>query len=410
MSKENRWIAGIDWATRSHQACVMNADGEVLGNRSFQHGGVGIREMAEWFVHVAGAPPEQVEVGIEVPRGPVVEVLLGLGFKVRALNPKQLDRFRDRFWMSGAKDDRRDAEVLASALRTDPHAFRKLTLPDAETEMLRALSRAVSDLVRERTRLGHRLRNRLWSYYPQLLEVAGSKLADTWILELWKLAPTPEEAQRLDEESLKSLLKRHRIRRIEAGQLLRQLRQPAMHVAPGTIAATVEQIRIAVEQLALINQQLADTRRQIKRLLEAFDQPEESNTADSEVEPRRDAAILRSMPGVGPGVLSTMLSEAAEAIRNRDLSALRCLCGVAPVTIRSGGNCRVAKRRASHQRLQEALYHWARVAVQKDPTCKKKYQELRQRGHGHSRALRSVADRLLWFVIGPVPGLFSRHL
>ena len=142
MSKENRWIAGVDWATRSHQACVMNADGEVL---------------------------------------------LGLGFKVHALNPKQLDRFRDRFWMSGAKDDRRDAEVLASALRTDPHAFRKLNLPNAETEMLRALSRAVSDLVRERTRLGHRLRNRLWSYYPQLLEVAGSQLADAWLLELWKV-------------------------------------------------------------------------------------------------------------------------------------------------------------------------------------------------------------------------------
>ena len=69
------------------------------------------------------------------------------------------------------------------------------------------------------------------------------------------------------------------------------------------------------------------------------------------------------MPGVGPSVLSTLLSEASEAIRNRDLSALRCLCGVAPVTIRSGGSCRVAKRRAAHERLQEALYHWARVAV-----------------------------------------------
>ncbi len=31
MSKENRWTVGIDWATRSHQACVTSADGEVLG-------------------------------------------------------------------------------------------------------------------------------------------------------------------------------------------------------------------------------------------------------------------------------------------------------------------------------------------------------------------------------------------
>ena len=46
--------------------------------------------------------------------------------------------------------------------------------------------------------------------------------------------------------------------------------------------------------------------------------------------------------GMGPSVLSTLLSKVAEAIQNRDLSALRCLCGVAPVTIRSGGSCRVA--------------------------------------------------------------------
>ncbi len=393
MSKENRWTVGIDWATRSHQACVMSTDGDVLGNRSFRHGGVGIREMAEWVLQITGAAPEQVEIGIEVPRGPVVEMLLGLGFNVWALNPKQLDRFRDRFWMSGAKDDRRDAEVLASALRTDPQAFRRLNLPDANTEMLRALSRNLSDLVRERTRLGHRMRNRLWNYYPQFSEMAGSKLADAWLLELWKLAPTPEDAQRLDEETLTTLLKRYRIRRINAVQLLRQLRQSAMQVAPGTVAAAVAQIGVAVEQLILINQLLADTRRQIERQLEAFDHSEESTMVDAV--PRRDAAILRSMPGVGPSVLATLLSEAAEAIQNRDLGALRCLCGVAPVTLRSGGSCRVTKRRASHERLQQALYHWARVAVQRDPICKKKYRDLRQRGHGHSRSLRSVADRLL---------------
>ena len=79
---------GIDWATRSHQACVITAGGDVLGNRSFRHGGVGIREMAEWVLQITGAAPEQVEIGIEVPRGPVVEMLLGLGFNVWVLNPK----------------------------------------------------------------------------------------------------------------------------------------------------------------------------------------------------------------------------------------------------------------------------------------------------------------------------------
>ena len=35
------------------------------------------------------------------------------GFTVHSVNPKQLDRFRDRWSPVGAKDDRRDAWTLA---------------------------------------------------------------------------------------------------------------------------------------------------------------------------------------------------------------------------------------------------------------------------------------------------------
>ena len=38
---------------------------------------------------------------------------------VHAINPKQLDRLRDRFSVAGAKDDRRDAYVLGDGVRTD---------------------------------------------------------------------------------------------------------------------------------------------------------------------------------------------------------------------------------------------------------------------------------------------------
>ena len=49
---------------------------------------------------------------------------------VFAINPKQLDRFRDRFTVAGAKDDRRDAHVLGDSLRTDRRAFRLLAVDD----------------------------------------------------------------------------------------------------------------------------------------------------------------------------------------------------------------------------------------------------------------------------------------
>ena len=52
-------------------------------------------------------------------------------------------------------------------------------------------------------------------------------------------------------------------------------------------------------------------------------------------------------------------------------------------------------RQACHMRLRTAVYHWARVATQHDALSRRRYAALRQRGHSHGRALRTVADRLL---------------
>ena len=130
MDDQRQWYAGVDWGSQSH--CVFLADGEgrKIGERTFKHGGEGLAEMAAWLLSASGAAePGRIHVAIEVPHGPVVEALIERGFSVHAINPKQMDRFRDRFTMAGAKDDSRDAEVMASSLRTDPRCFRRLAQP-----------------------------------------------------------------------------------------------------------------------------------------------------------------------------------------------------------------------------------------------------------------------------------------
>ncbi len=87
--------------------------------------------------------------------------------------------------------------------------------------------------------------------------------------------------------------------------------------------------------------------------------------------------------------------EASEPLQRRDLKALRCLCGVAPITRRSGKSKLVVKRIACSHRLRNAIYHWARIAVQHDEISKAKYYTLRSRGNGYARALRTIGDRLL---------------
>lgn len=54
-------------------------------------------------------------------------------------------------------------------------------------------------------------------------------------------------------------------------------------------------------------------------------------------------------------------------------------------------------RRACNRRLRDATYDWGRVSLRCDRMRRAYYDQLRQRGHTHGRALRAVVDR--WFRI-----------
>jgi transposase len=326
----------------NYQVSLLDAAGGLLGEREVIHGGAGLAELCDWLVATSGAQPAAVAVAIEVSHGPVVETLLERGFLVHAINPKQLDRFRDRFTVAGAKDDRRDALVLADSLRTDPHCFRPLTIDDPLVIELRACSRLAEELQQERTRLANRLRDQLWRYYPQALELTDDPAAD-WFLAFWKLAPTPDKARRLRDSSLARFLRSHGVRRLTAAAALHILRQPPLVVAPGTTAAASAHIRSLVARLRLVNRQLRETHAGLDALCAKLVHAEEPSPGQP-TEPR-DATILRSLPGIGRIVLATLLAEAPEPLKQRDYHALRALSGVAPVTRRSGKSCRVVDDR-----------------------------------------------------------------
>lgn len=78
-----------------------------------------------------------------------------------SINPKQVDRFRDRYTVNGAKDDRRDAYVIAMSLVTDRQAFKMLTIESAFTLRVRELARTLDDVDSEKRRLTNQLRDLL---------------------------------------------------------------------------------------------------------------------------------------------------------------------------------------------------------------------------------------------------------
>ena len=391
MNERRVRYVGIDWGHGLHQVCATDSEGQIHLERSFEASASGLSELVTCLLKACADAPHNCWVALEVPHGPVVETLMDRMFCVYSINPKQLDRFRDRFSVAGAKDDRRDAQVLASSLRTDSQAFRLVVPTDPTVMQLREYSRMREELLASYHQAQQRLVAQLRRYFPAWLEL-GASGSPLWLLKLWERAPTPAHAKRIPLKTIRNVLRKYRVRRLSAEQVRDVLRQPALSVAAGTCESAVAHIRMLLPQLYLLTEQIRQTEQEIDRLIGILTEPQGSAKKDEQP----DAAVLQSLPGVGPTVLAALLSEASEPLRRRDYHALRTLSGVAPVTRQSGQQFRVQMRYACSLRLRNAVYHWARVASQRDELSKRKYAALRARGHRHGRALRSVADRLLY--------------
>ena len=107
------------------------------------------------------------------------------------------------------------------------------------------------------------------------------------------------------------------------------LQRPPLTVATGTVEAARAHITAPAERLHLVNRQIKDVTRRLDILVEQLAGPEPEPGQQAE---QRDAAILRSLPGVERIILATLRAEARQAVRARNYHALRKLTGVAPVT------------------------------------------------------------------------------
>ena len=396
MQQQFEWYLGIDWGTDRHQFCVTDHTGQVIDERSVDHTAVAIYAALHDVCERLGVAPAAIVVGIETPHGILVDTLIDQGFSVCALNPKQLDRFRDRFSAGGAKDDRRDARVLSDALRTDRRAFRAIRPDDPAMTPLRELSRMLDEVQVEESRLANRLREQLYRVHAPWLPLSPAA-TDPWLWTILRDVPHPDAWPTLARRRIAPVLRAHRIRRVTVEAVVDALRQPTLPIRPGVTAAVAVRIAVLIPQLLLVHAQRTATEGQIDRLL---DQLAQGATVEGPPTEHRDAEILLSLPGVGRVVAAAMLTEASGPLAERDYATLRAYTGVAPITTRSGKRAFLVRMRyACKTRLRQALYHWCRTSIQHDVGARAYYDRLRARGHAHGRALRSVGDRWLRILI-----------
>src|SRR3954464_6508596 len=384
------WFVGDDWAEEHHDVEVQDESGRRLGRARLPEGSEGVTRLHALIAGAVGsnAEPDQVLVGIETDRGPWVAALVAAGYRVFAINPRQVARARERHGTSGAKSDAGDAHTLADLVRTDAHQLRPIAGDSPLVEGIKVIARAHQNLIwdRHRQMLRLRLRGSLREFFPAAL-AAWPDLTAPDAVELLAAAPDPERAARLSRSKIAAALRRARRRDVEARaeQIQatlrgRQLTQPAE--LAGAYAVTV---RAQVALIATLNTQITDLGEQV----------------EAHVGRHPDAEIYRSQPGLGELLGARVLGEFGDDRDRCDgARARKNYAGQAPITRASGKKTVVLARHVRNRRLADALPQQAFCALRASPGARAYYDQLRARGAGHHAALRQLANRLVGILHG----------
>jgi transposase len=374
-----RYYIGVDWADKVHAVWVGDEVGTKVVALTVPHTAGGLSELGRWLYEWQA---EEIELwaAIERPEGRLVDFLLDHGVTVYPINPKALDRARDRFRMSQAKSDPFDARVLAEFLRTD-HSHLRSLLPNSEpAQELKLLTRDYQRLVRQQTRLLNQLTVTLKDHYPRPLELFED-LATPLARAFLEAFPTPEASVRLTHERWQDFARVHRLNKEHVQKLWEILKEPQLPIPAHVVRAKARLVNVLVKQLGAAVSAVNEYRAVVEDFFAALPAAE----------------WARTLPGGKSGtIVPTLWAELGDATgRWQSFHHLQAQSGTVPVTACSGKTKLVRFRFACSANLRYAAYWLAFISLRQSEWAKAYYQQQRALGHRHPRALRALGAKWL---------------
>ncbi len=377
-------LVGIDWADAEHVYCLMDDTGSILETGTIPHSAEGLARLAT-SIRTHAKEPDEIYVALETAHGPLAGMLLEHGFTVYPINPKAVDRHRERFRVAGAKSDLRDAWCLATLLRTDRALYRPLR-PDSEAaQELRTLTRDRAELVRTRTMLSNQLTACLKAYFPEFLALFADPDRPV-ALALLRTFPTRDALHAASVKRLETFLRKHHYpgSADKAREIHAALSQPAFRIAPVVIRTKARLATTLVQQSMTLGQEIEAYDAEIQRILQ--------------IHP--DGELYRSLPGAGDLLAARMVGELGD---NRDrypeAAVAQCEAGTAPITKASGTTRTVRFRRACIHPLREVMWQFAFCSLRYCPWANAYYRRARKRGKKHAEAVRMLGNVWLRIII-----------
>ena len=324
----------------------------------------------EWLLQLRQQHPQaRVGLCLEQPAVHLIPFLEAYAWiTLHPINPITLQKYREAFVTRRAKDDTQDAEYLADLLLTH-HAQLPVGAPeDSATRTVQQLVFHRRAVVDERTALSNRLIALLKQYFPQALTLCGEDLwrplATAFLLK-W---PSLQAVQKARPATLKAFY-----------YPLVAKAVPVTDEA-AVMASFALRVQLVCRQLQLVARSVAEFDRQI--------------AVAYAVHPDRE--IFASLPGAGP-VLGPRLLASLGSQRERFDSA--AYTGIAPVTKRSGGSCRIHRRYLCPKFHRQSFHEYAKESILWSRWAGAFYLQQRRKGCPHHTAVRALAfkwQRVIW--------------
>ena len=375
-----RYYLGVDWADEFHQVWVSDPEGKKVTEKKVVENVEGLAEFGR-FLDESRAKEIELWAAIEKPNGRIVDFLLDHGVVVYAVNPKALDRARDRFRMSQSKSDSFDAYVLAEFLRTDHAHLRALEPSSNEAQELKMLTRDHHRLVRQKSRLLNQLDRTLKEYYPRPLEVF-SDLESKIALDFLARYPTPAALGDLNRRKWNRFAKReHHLGEQRCKELWEKLNKPQLKVPEHVVRAKAQLLEVLLIQLKALIEAVQSYSEKVQRFFASM--------------PAAD--LVKTLPGGKSGTIVPMLwAELGDAkSRWQSFRHLQAEAGAVPVTKASGKSRVVQFRFSCNKLMRYASYWFAFVSLNQSEWANRYYRDQRTKGHNHAQALRALGAKWL---------------
>lgn len=357
---------GLDWADQKHDLWIRPADGSKSEHLRLEQSPEALHE---WAAKLRKRfDTGQVALGVETSRGPVISALMSYDFIVLfPINPKALKDYRAAFSVSGAKNDRTDAQLIEEFIRLHSEKLKALQ-PD--TELTRKLSGFVQDrrhLVDERTRIVNQLHSKLKTYYPLAETLIGSEMNSLLAAEFLSRWPDLESLVAATAPKIRAFFYQHNSR---SAKKMEQRLEPARELV-----------------LALAGM-LKCLHKSVARLEEAI---------ELAMDQHPDAPIFRSLPGAGPALAPRLLvAFGTQRDRFETAQEVAQFYGVAPVVIQSGNSELVRLRRRCPKFGRQTFHENARCASKTEPWGRAYYeQQKKKHDDKHHQACRALAYKLI---------------